>query len=310
MKKPTRIKRTRQDVDPTGQAGNRQNANRDNNRRLNNAARRVLNLWKDIESKRTVRQQIVNETLDFYLYDLNDEELFKLAASIEAIINDELETEDEEVPVDWYYSQYVETATRSGVIQENNWIQNILTGVAIGFLLDSAILKSTAYIEFLDQQILKNYRDLKGLSATTSKQVFQVISQGMDAGLGKTAIQRQILERFEVGKSSSRRIVNTEINKAYNDSRMNVVEFYRSQGAPVAVMHISALLTTTRPHHASRHGLAYTPEQQKRWWDSNHNRIHCHCKAQAVRLDSNGQVENKVAQDRIIQRGKDWFESN
>jgi len=302
-------KATRQEQDPTGQATNRKKANRDNNRRLNNSARRVLNIWKRVDPKKTVRKQIVNESTDFYIYDLTDDELSLMSENIDIIINDELETELEEVPNDWYFSQYIETATRGGVIQENNMIEAILTGVAIVFLLDSAILRSDKYLEELSKAISRNYIHIKGLSSTTSRQVSQEISRGIDAGLGKRAIQRKIIERFEVSKSSSKRIVNTEINKAYNDARMGLVELYRSQGAPLAVMHISALIPTTRDHHAARHGLVYTPEAQRQWWDVDANRINCLCVAQAVKLNSSNQIENKSLQDRIIERGKEWFKN-
>jgi len=303
-------KATRQEVDPTHQAPNRKRANQDNTTRLNNANKQVLSLWRDIDSKKTVRKQIVNETLDFYVYDLTNNDLEQLSIDIESIINTEMETEQLNPPFNWYYSQYIETATRSGVIQENSWIEVLLAGLVFTLIADAVLLSSVRYQTFLIKVIEDNYRLLKNLSATTSREVFNVINRGIDAGLGKAAIQREITKRFQVSKSSSRRIVNTEINKAYNNSRMNTVEIYREFGAPLAVQHLSALIPTTRDNHAARHGKAYTPEQQRRWWDTGTNRINCHCSTRSIVVNRDGTVEDKTAQDKVIKRGRDWFKSN
>lgn len=300
-------KATRQEQDPTGQHANRKKANQDNTTRLNNANRQVLALWRDVESKRTVRKKVVNQNLDFYIYDLNSLELEQLSVDIDNIINGELETEQANPPFDWYYEQYVEVATRSGVIQENAWIEVLLAGLAVTTIATSVLLSSVSHQQLFIKLIDDNYRLLKSLSSTTSRQVFDVINRGIDAGLGKNAIRREITKRFQVSKSSAKRIVDTEINRAYNNSRMDTVEAYIAFGAPLAVQHLSALLVTTRDNHAARHGKAYTPQQQLRWWETGTNRINCHCSTRSIVVNKNGTVKYKTAQDKVIKRGKDWF---
>jgi SPP1 gp7 family putative phage head morphogenesis protein len=173
-----------------------------------------------------------------------------------------------------------------------------------------SIISSSRYIDLVDAAVNKNYPLFKGLSETTSKQVFQVINDGIDGGLSKNAIRRKILERYEVAKSSAKRIVDTEVNKAYNNARTDLIQDYRDNGEPLAVQHISALLATTRSHHAARHGLAYTPEQQNKWWNSGTNRINCHCSIRAIVVNRDGTVANKAAQNKVIARGKQIFKSN
>jgi len=299
---------TRSESDPTGQATNRRKANRDNNQRLNDAARRILRIWTDVDSKKTTRKKIVNENLDFYLYELTDLELEQLEREIQAILFEALETEQLNPPFDWYYSQYVETAARSGAIQENEWVTVLLAALVTFTATTSlALLSSPRYQAFLIENINSNYSLLKNLSGTTSRQIFDVITRGIDAGLSKTAIRRQILERFEVSKSSSKRIVDTEVNKIYNNSRINAAEINRDLGAPIALQHLSALLPTTRPHHAIRHGRAYTPEQQKRWWDTGTNRINCHCSVRSIEVNKDGTVTDKESQKKVIERGEKFF---
>ena len=294
------LQTNRQHQDPTNQAGNRQKANRDNNRRLNRALERTLSLIDKLQPKRIDKKDI-QTNLIFFEYE--DQIFFD---EILDILDEELETEDEQMPLDWYYTEYDETAYRSGTLQENAWIFIMLAG-ASGLFTDQAILNSVEYQRALALVQANDYRLLKGLSRTTSNQVFQTIQSGMAAGLSKPDIKKEITRRFNVAKTASSRIVNTEINKAYNNARLNLAQFYIDRGEPLAIIHISALLTTTRPHHARRHGKAYTPEAQRRWWDTGSNRINCHCSTRAAKTDVDGNIENTTAQQKIIKQGQGFF---
>ena len=308
-------KTTRAERDPTNQGMNRRRANRDNNARLNDAAREILSLWRNnVQAKRTVRKKIINESnpfQEFYQYDFDPTfgQFNTIDQAINGIINERLETAGVEPPDDWYFTRYLESATRSAVLQESAQLASLFDET-VNTLTADQVLASEKHRTTLRNSVLNNYRLLKKLSNETSSQVFEVIRKGVDAGLSKTAIRRQIVERFEVSKTNSKRIVDTEVNKAYNDTRMNTVQSNREVGVDVAVMHISSLLPTTRPHHAIRHGKVYTVEQQKRWWDTGVNRINCHCSVRTVRVNKDGTVVDKKAQDKIIKRGKEIFKEN
>jgi len=297
-----RVNRSHQD--PTNQAPTRNRATRDNNRRLNGAAKEVLKLWSKVEPKRVVKKDIVNN-IDFYEYEDSDQLSLE---EIQAIIDEWLETSRNKVPAKWYFSTYDEQAYRSGTIQENSWVE-VITAAVVAFVLlqDSAIFLTPEYKRIVKLLKANDYRLLQNLSKTTSNQIFQVIQSGIDSGLGKRAIRRQIVKRFEVAKSSAKRIVDTEINKAYNNARLDLIDTYTARGARLGVIHISALLTTTRDNHAARHGLGYTTQQQRRWWDSNSNRINCHCRVQSAVLNSKGEIVDKDAQNQIILEGKLFF---
>jgi len=309
-------KATRSESDPTNQASNRLRANRDNNQRLNDSAREVLAIWRDIKAKKTTRKKIINEqvnneNLDFYVYDLSPQEIQDLSVEISDSVNENLETFGNAPDFDWYYQQYIEQAYRSGTIQENSLIAVLLALITGSVIIEiTTILLSTRYFNSLQGIIFENYPLFKGLSQDTSKQVFRVIKDGIDSGLSKSAIRRKIIERFEVAKSSAKRIVDTEVNKAYNNARTDLIQFYRDNGEPLAVQHISALLPTTRDNHAARHGLAYTPEQQNKWWNSGTNRIYCHCSIRSIVVNRDGTVANKESQQKVINRGKQFFQDD
>jgi len=300
---------TRSQKDPTNQAGLRQRANRDNNRRINRAAKAVLKEWANIKPKRTSRKPIVNrDAIDFYVYDEDQEQIDNLFLFVFFALNEELETFEDEHQDDWYFLPYPERAANNGTMQENAWIEVLFQGLAFAPLLDENIFASDSYQAQVDRTAAANYQLIKSLSSTTAKQVNQVIIDGISAGLSKLTIRRQIIERFEVSKSSSKRIVDTEVNKAYNNARIDLVQRYRDAGENLALMHISALLPgRTRPNHAARHGKAYTPEQQKRWWDSGSNRINCFCSTRSIRVNRDGTVKDKDLQNRIRKQGKDFF---
>jgi len=308
-------KATRTEQDPTNQEGTRTRATKANNNRLNISAREVLAIWKGVTAKRTTRKKIANEqanneNLDFYVYDLTAQAKQDLSVDISESVNSNLETQGSAPPFDWYYEQYIEQAYRGGTIQENAMIAVLLAIVTGSVIIEtSAILSSTSYLDLLKAAVNKNYPSFKGLSETTSKQIFQVITDGIDGGLSKSAIRRKIIKRYEVSKSSAKRIVDTEVNRAYNNARTDLIKFYRDSGEPLAVQHISALLATTRAHHAARHGRAYTPEQQNLWWNQGQNRINCHCSIRAIVVNRDGTVANKAAQKKFINRGKEIFDA-
>ncbi len=306
---------TSSEQDPTNQATNRARANRDNNQRLNNSAREVLSLWRDVKAKKTTRKKIINEVvtndnLDFYVYDLNPQQRQELSVQISESLNENLETFGNIPAFDWYFEQYIETAYRSGTIQENAFIAVLLSVIFGSVTVETQnILLSARYLDLIRVAVNNTYPLFKGLSQQTSKQVFQVIQDGIDAGLSKNTIRKNILKRYEVAKSSAKRIVDTEVNRAYNNARTDLIKLYRDNGEPLAIMHISALLSTTRSGHAARHGMAYTPEQQSRWWDTGTNRINCHCSIRSIVVNRDGTVKDKEAQAKIIKRGKDVFKN-
>ena len=292
------LKTNRSKRDPTNQAGNRQRANRDNNRRLKRAEKIILAMWSDVTILSVEEIQV---NAKFYRYSDAPE-----YSSIQRILDQELETETNLIPFAWYFKDYDERAFRSGVFQENNLIWIILAAEA-GLISNEVLVTTPFYIAALSSIQTNDYRLIQNLARTTSNQIFQVIQDGIDGGLSRSAIRQNIIRRFEVARSASERIVRTEINRAYNNARLDLAEFYISSGQLLAVVHISAFLPTTRSWHAARHGQAYSPEAQRRWWDSNSNRINCYCSIRSARTDENGDIVDTQSQQRLISQGETFF---
>ncbi len=297
---------SRQEEDPTNQGHNRNRATTETNKRLRAAEKSVIALWSLVtQPKRTSRKKIINnETLTYWNYDLTEFELEDIEADVVDVINEDIETVEEKPPIDWYLIPFLLASMRGAVIQQNVLIELLL-------LPEDSVISDTTLIHKLNplrqSSTIDTYKSMRAMSSTLSKQVMTEIKSGIAAGLSKSEIKQLIIKRFDVAKSAAKRIADTEINKVNNDAKIQSAKIYRDSGVLVAVIHLSALLPTTRSHHAARHGLVYTPEQQLRWWDKGSNRINCKCSVKTVRVNKDGTVKNTRSQKDIIKRGKKFF---
>jgi len=296
-------------TDPTGQARRRNRGTRTLTRRLRNAERQIKKLFRDIPRERTQQTRIVNAVTPVYRYDLNSREQEVLNEQIRVVLNDELLESQNVMPPDWYWQDNIEPPYRQGTLEETNRTnQLIAAGIIVGLVTDpfvtevtpEQVLTSRQYRQALQSVFVSNFNSIKTLSEKTAAQVIQQMNAGVASGMTPTQIAKDISERFDVAESSAKRIAETEINKAYNDSKMNAVDIMAERtGLRAGVIHISALSSTTRRGHAARHGNAYTTADQNQWWDSGTNRISCKCSTTSVLIDRQGKVVQSETQEEI-----------
>lgn len=290
----------RQD-DPTGQASRRRTATRALDTRLKRSESQIKLLIRNLSPERRTVTPIRNqEATIVYEYDLSPAELTALEAEIRRILDEELGTEGDTVDPGWFWSDQIEPPYRQGTAEEvNRFNQLITTAIIAGAITDpfvttisiNAVINSAEYQRALRSLVVENYSIIKSLSDRTAAQVIQVINNGINGGLSRTDIIKSITERFDVSKSNAKRIADTEINRAYNNAKLDTVkEIGRRTGLRTGVLHISALLPETRDTHAIRHGKAFTVEDQLRWWDMDANRINCKCSTSSVIIDRKGNV--------------------
>lgn len=298
-------------ADPTGLARNRNKSFRRLKVRIDRAEKKIKALFRAIPKKRRTKVKIQNkETSTIYDYELTAQDLDQLNRSIDFIINDELLESQNEMPFDWYWKEDIEQPYRAGAIEETNTFNQLIVGAGIaGILIDGfmaqeipteQVLFSEIYRDNLAKKYASNFTTFKGLSENTTKQVMQTIELGTQSGLTPTKTAKNISNRFDVSRSSADRITRTEINKAFTDGKMETgIVISRRTGLRSAVIHISALTSTTRSHHAARHGNAYTVEDQMSWWSEGANRINCLCDITTVLIDKSGKVIDTKFQKEI-----------
>ena len=279
-------------------------------KRLRAAEKQVKAMFRAIPRTSTRQTQIVNaERVTVYDYDY-DPQIF--SAATQSIINEQLlETDDGVMPFFWFWKTDIELPYRQGTTEELRDFNQLIAGaIAAGTLVNGfppqvinieEVLLSPDYRQTLGDIQGKNFTTVKGLSDKVSAQVIQRVNDGIAAGQSPTKIAQDITDRFEVAESDAKRISNTEVNKAYTDAKINAAKLAEKRtGLRAAVLHVSALTPTTRSWHAARHGKAYRPDDQLRWWNQGANRINCKCSVTTVLIDRKGRVINTGIQDNLI----------
>lgn len=307
-------------TDPTGQASNRRKATRKLQARLSTAEKQVKQLFRAIPRERRLEAPISNENLiPVYDYQITADELEQLESNIRTAVGAAvLDTQFDRMPPNWWWQNTIELPYRQGTAEEVVEFNKLVTdelvrtrtarGLSTQRLEVGFVLRSPEYLAELDKVYVRNFGQIKSLSDDTASQVIGVINRGINAKTTPTDITTAITERFDVSRSRAERIANTEINKAYNDARLNATEIAAKQtGLRAGVLHLSALIPTTRTTHAARHGNAYTVAQQLQWWESDANRINCHCSTRSVLIDNAGKVVDVELQEEI-QAEREFFD--
>ena len=279
--------------------------------KLSKAERDVKAMFRAIPKTRRTQTQIVNTIISVYDYAISGQELTDLQNSIRFTLNrDLLETQTGQMQPDWYWKEHVELPYRQGtgeeVVRFNQLIAQARAagvkarGVPPQAVSIESVLLSEPYRQALNNVYVSNFTSIGNLSEQTSAQVIQRINAGIQAGSTPTDIAKDITERFDVAKSRARTIARTEVNKAYNDAKLDAVEMVSERtGLRAGVIHISALVPSSRESHVARHGNAYTVAAQRQWWNTSPNRINCLCNTESVLIDSQGKVVQKEFQEEI-----------
>lgn len=306
-------------LDPTGQARNRRRGANRLRSRLSSSERKIKSLFRAIPRERSKKTRISNnEQTAFYTYQITDQELERLSAEIQFILNRALlESQSDQVPLDWYWKEDVEPPYRQGSMQESMRLEQLVSAAVIAGAISATVtlspeqvVLSDPYRAALNRVYVENFQSIQTLSQRTASQVMQRITSGIDSRKTPTNIVADISDRFNVARSSADRTADTSINKAYNDGRTNTVsQLEEISGLRAGLIHISALTPTTRSSHAARHGNAYSVADQEQWWDTGANRRNCKCSTRSVLIDRQGRVIESGFQQEIRDE-KSFFETS
>jgi len=256
--------------DPGAQRGNRAKAFRAFRARLSATRKRLLEMVKSLPST-----YVTNE----YAYPTVRPQT-DVTNEVEQIIWGEWQIDEEDETFAWWLLPYIELPFRQGALQQMQELNRLLQALdtVTGPINPDTYVLSRKYRDALQIKLTETRLAVKTMGQRTAADVSRTILEGIQQGLSNGQIAANVGKRFDVAKSSAKRLVDTEVSKAYNDSRLRAVQVARDEtGVNLLVQHISALLPTTRAHHAARHKKWYTPEAQREWWDEGSNRINCYC---------------------------------
>lgn len=292
-------------ADPAQQAGTRRRAMTELRKRLRGARDEVLALVDSIP----IRKITVNA--ERYVYELSPERVAGIDAVIREIVARWFSTQTETHPARWFFDPFVDTPTQQGTAQAANRISMLAgqagysTAVLTQFEV-AAIMMSEPYRRRIELVHGRVFNEMKGFTGQTATELARVLTETVSLGRSPREAQRLIRQRFDVANSRAERIARTEINNAYTTARLEEQQRARDIGVDVRVVHRSALIATTRPWHAARHGRVYTIEEQESWWSEGANRIMCLCSVSEVVYDSEGKPYDQGLLKKLRKERMDW----
>lgn len=259
--------------DRTGTAGILRRAVADIRRRYKGATRDVIAAFDRIP---VYRVNDVSEADFAARYGLTPQAMADLSQELAAIMARWLEEGRESAPGFWW-SPYDAEATLAGTAQSVANLSAISTAYAAQRSI-STVINSEPYrvrIATVQQMSMSHWT---GLSQAARADLAGVIGRGIADGLNPRVVRRQIMDTMGISRSRAELYAQTDITGALRQARWTEADYARDEmGIKLGLLWTSALLPTTRPNHASRHGKVYTTEETRAFYSGGGNRYRCHC---------------------------------
>lgn len=264
--------------DPTGVASIEVKAMREYKRRISKAVGAYKQALSEIPAEPQVNRA--------YQFDIFPKLLRKLLDKAAIATELELLAGGESQP--WLFERYVSAAAVRGTAQQFANLSRQSAAYLAGrkSLLD--IAKTEPYKRRMALARARVFEEMAGLSSSVKAELGRVLMDGIGRGKAPQEIAKALEQRGLVAGSRADVIARTEVTMALKRARWDESEEANEKyGLRMKEMHLSALLPTTRPHHADRHGNLYTMDEVRDWWAEDANAINCHCTTVSVMVDAN-----------------------
>lgn len=188
----------------------------------------------------------------------------------------------------FWYSQHIDDASQLGTAQSVANLTTLSETYAAVRTLERVIY-SQPYQTRLAMAQVKSYQHWTGLAASQKSELSEIIGRAVIDGKNPKAVRTEIMERLDVSRSRAAQYAQTDITDTLRQARMAEADYTaESLGMKIGLLWTSALIPTTRPHHAARNGKVYTSDQVKQFYSVNGNRYRCHCAITEALLDADG----------------------
>ncbi|WP_343633746.1 phage minor head protein [Roseateles sp.] len=273
---------------------------REINRRFDGLEQQVLEVFGRI------RTYSLNDAARAVLYALTPDEMAALNGELQAALDYWIATGRERAQSFWW-SAFVSEASQLGTAQTAANLTNLSEAYAAGRSL-ATILFSEPYRNRVGLAQVKSYEHWTGQSAAIRSELAQIIGSAVADGRNPKDVTTFISERLDVSRSKAKAFAQTDITDSLRQARWAESDAATEEfGLNIAELWTSALLPTTRPWHASRHGEVYTTAQVREFYSQRGNRYQCHCSQTECLLDGDGKP---ILTDRLkaamAKEKKDW----
>ena len=195
-----------------------------------------------------------------------------------------------------WYAQYDEAAHFLGTTQTAANLGRASEAYAIARQL-SNIVRTDPYRTRLAMAQFRSYEHWVSLSSQAKSDITSIITRAVSDGKNPKAVRTEIAERIEVSRSRAALYAQTDITGTLREARVAEAEQAEIDlGIKTGLLWTSALKTTTRPWHASRHGNAYSRAEVKAFYSEHGNSFNCYCSITETLIDKDG---NPILSDKL-----------
>ncbi len=243
-------------------------------------------------------------TMAEVLYGMTPDEMAATSQALQAALERWIASGRESAHAMWW-AAYDEEASQLGAAQTAANLTNLAPAYAASRNLET-IVYSTAYRNRVSMAQLKSYEHWTGLRAGMRSELSQVIGRAVVDGKSPRAVEREIMDRLDVGRAKARQYAQTDITDTLRQARMAEAEYAtESLGLKIGLLWTSALIPTTRPWHASRNGKVYSAAEVREFYAVNGNRYRCHCATTECLLDTAGKpiLTDSLKQKMLAEKG-------
>lgn len=227
------------------------------------------------------------ETVDLYRYGLTADQMARLSVELQSAVERWIADGRDPANLFWW-SQYVSESAQLGSAQTVANLSQLSPAYAAARSIEMVIY-SEPYVQRLAVAQFKSYEHWTGLAAAQKSELAQVIGRAVTDGKNPRAIADEIKTRLGVSLSKAKQFAQTDTTDTLRQARWAESEQAHDDfGIKVGLLWTSALLPTTRPWHASRHGRIYTTSQVKEFYGQRGNVFSCHCSTTEALLDADG----------------------
>lgn len=174
-----------------------------------------------------------------------------------------------------WYAQFDLEAARLGAAQSVANLTGLSATYAASRDLSSAIFSQPFQNRVAMAQI-KSYEHWTALSAGERSVLSQIIGRGIADGKNPRAVVAEIQERMGVSRSKAEQWAQTDITDTLRMTRLDERDWaVENLGMAIGLLWKSALIPTTRPHHAARNGRTYTSAEVRDFYSRDGNIYRC-----------------------------------
>ena len=264
--------------------------------------------------------RVVNRTV--YEYQLDPLLMSQINSYIEALLNEIIYGNAQgEWSAGWWANSYSSGAYQRAAEQVITQTQLLAADAGVTqelpslqYLRAEAVVMEPGFQRRLGSVYARLFEDMKGFTDVDKRNMAGIITRGMAAGQSPRVIAREMEKKGLEQDWRCLRIASTEVNQAYRQGSWDETdavndEVFGDSDYMLKVMHLSALLPTTRRDHAARHGTICTPAEEREWFatKATGGQINCHCSEVNILVNrKTGKPMNTKLRDILLEQKKNW----